>query len=208
MTSTPTAAPTWRSPASTPTPSRSCSETAPAASEQRPTSPPAQAPSQSPQPTSTPTVAPTWRSPTACSDTVSVLLGTGDRNLRRQRPTSPPAQSPRSVTTADFNTDGRPDLAVANAPLQHRLGPARRRHRQLRGKDRLPHRRNPRSVTTADFNGDGRPDLAVSQLPKRHRHRLGAPGRRCRNSAPEPPSPRLRPGGARAVLRLQTDHVP
>ena len=100
-------------PTKAPTPSRSCSETAPAASQQRPTSPPAQTPSQSPQKTSTATAAPTWRSPTSaptpsrsCSETAAAAS--------RQRPTSPPAQTPSQSPQKTSTATARPDLAVAN----------------------------------------------------------------------------------------------
>ncbi len=96
------------------------------------------------------------------SSTVSVLLGDGAGSFGAKTDFTT-GSDPYSVTTADFNNDDKPDLAVANLSLQHRLGPARRRHRQLRSQDRLHHRLvAPISVTTADFNDDNKPDLAVA----------------------------------------------
>jgi chitobiase/beta-hexosaminidase-like protein/VCBS repeat protein/List-Bact-rpt repeat protein/FG-GAP repeat protein len=48
------------------------------------------------------------------SNTVSVLLGTGDATLFRAGVTAVVGRHPRSVAVGDFNGDGRRDLAVAN----------------------------------------------------------------------------------------------
>ena len=50
---------------------------------------------------------------TADGGTVSVLLGTGDRHLRRR--IMPSAARRLAVAAGDFNGDGRPDVAAANA---------------------------------------------------------------------------------------------
>ena len=70
--------------------------------------------------------------------------------------------NPQSITTADFNADGKPDLATANvvfgdvsvllgdgaggfaAAVNFRVG------------------KQPQSITASDFNADGRPDLATA----------------------------------------------
>ena len=51
--------------------------------------------------------------------TVSVLLGNGDGTLRPEITVGTGGTSPRGLTAADFNLDGRPDLAVANAGSSH-----------------------------------------------------------------------------------------
>ena len=59
------------------------------------------------------------------------------------RPTSPPADFPFSVAVGDFNGDGRPDLAVANAfdGVSRCCSAARR---QLQRRNQLPRRQLPR----------------------------------------------------------------
>ena len=70
--------------------------------------------------------------------------------------------SPYSVTTGDFNGDGKPDLAVANQIsntvsvfLNTGTGTFATKVDYTTGS-------SPLSVTSADFNGDGHPDLAVA----------------------------------------------
>lgn len=76
----------------------------------------------------------------------------------------PVGNNPQAVISADFNGDGRPDLAVVNYNSNNvsislgdesgGLGIAT--HFAVGG--------NPMSVTSADFNGDAKVDLAVSNL--------------------------------------------
>ncbi|PYI83116.1 MAG: hypothetical protein DME26_15695, partial [Verrucomicrobia bacterium] len=93
--------------------------------------------------------------------TTSVLLGNGDGTFQPPLNYSAGAGS-LAVVVADFNGDGKPDLAVANdrsfnvslllgngngtfqAPLNFSVGAI------------------PRSVAVGDFNADSRPDLAVT----------------------------------------------
>ena len=69
--------------------------------------------------------------------------------------------NPYSVTSADFNSDGKADLAVANYSstnvsllLGNGVG-------SFAPAVNFPVGTNPRSVTSADFNADGKADLAV-----------------------------------------------
>jgi len=99
--------------------------------------------------------------PPPARDSVSVLLGNGDGTF--QAPVSYGAgTAPGSVTSGDFNGDGKPDLVVVNsnsntvsvllgngdgtfqAPISYLAGAS------------------PSSVTSGDFNGDGKPDLVVA----------------------------------------------
>ena len=66
------------------------------------------------------------------------------------------------MTTADFNNDGRPDLAVASYisdTVSVLLGNG---SGGFAAKTDFTTGRNPISVNTEDFNNDGRPDLAVT----------------------------------------------
>lgn len=97
----------------------------------------------------------------ATQEVVSVLLGNGDGTFRA--PVNyPMASGPFSITTADFNGDGIPDLATANpasnnvsillghgdgtfaAPVSYGAG------------------NTCEFLAAGDFNGDGKPDLAVT----------------------------------------------
>ncbi|UOQ54999.1 T9SS type A sorting domain-containing protein [Hymenobacter cellulosivorans] len=66
------------------------------------------------------------------------------------------------MVVADFNADGKPDLAVANnssATVSIRLGAA---NGTFTSAADVAVGTNPSSVTVGDFNADGRPDLAVA----------------------------------------------
>ena len=75
--------------------------------------------------------------------------------------------APVSVTAADFNGDGKPDLVVANdggntVSVLLNTTDAGVYHHQLRRPADLRHRQRPVSVAAADINGDGKPDLIVA----------------------------------------------
>ncbi|PYJ97764.1 MAG: VCBS repeat-containing protein [Verrucomicrobia bacterium] len=108
---------------------------------------------------------------------LSVLLGKGDGTFR-EAVNYGAGKSPRYVVMSDFNGDGKPDLAVANAgSFQEYPGDFIAWNRDggvsvLLGKGDgtfetaitydVGRYSYPTSVAVGDFNGDGKPDLAVS----------------------------------------------
>ena len=79
------------------------------------------------------------------------------------------------MAAADVNGDGKPDLIVANLPLQHGVGAAEhdgagRHHATFAAQQTFATGSDPASVTAADVNGDGKPDLIVAnKAPTRYR---------------------------------------
>jgi hypothetical protein len=92
---------------------------------------------------------------------VSVLLGSGTGTFAPA--VNYAAESgPRSVTSADFNGDGKADLAIAKANsgnISVLLGSSTG---TFAPKVNYAVGSNPFSVTSADFNGDGKADLATA----------------------------------------------
>jgi hypothetical protein len=93
--------------------------------------------------------------------TVSVLLNSGDGGFAAQV-TFNVGPNPNALAVADFNGDGRPDLAVTNSSaatvsvlLNLGGGAFASQVTYSVGSD-------PSSVAVGDFNGDGKPDLAVT----------------------------------------------
>ena len=100
------------------------------------------------------------------SGDVTVLLGDGKGGFA-PAPGSPfPAgKSPNDIAIADFDGDGKPDLAFANHDTKYvtvLLGDGRGRFRPAPGSpvtvQSTPH---PHGVAAADFDGDGHVDFAV-----------------------------------------------
>jgi hypothetical protein len=85
---------------------------------------------------------------------VSVLLGTGDGAFGDERRFATELGGTESITVADFNADGRPDLALANHGVSVLLG---------RGDGTFQEQKHAGSTSTAiavgDFNADGRLDI-------------------------------------------------
>lgn len=108
--------------------------------------------------------------------TVSVLLntttsGAGTPSFASHQ-TFAVGSFPRSVVAADFNDDGKPDLAVANASsgsptfsiLLNTTSPGAGTP-SFSAAQSYATGDSPTAVATADFNGDGRPDLAFTMTP-------------------------------------------
>ena len=101
------------------------------------------------------------------ADTVSVLLGNGDGTFGIGTGFAA-GPGPTSVVPGDFNNDGKLDVAVANdrdgsaRGIEHRLGAARQRRRELPGAADLRGRQHVVGRGRGDFNADGAPDLAAA----------------------------------------------
>ncbi len=96
---------------------------------------------------------------------VSVLLGVGDGSFQPQQ-TFGPLPEPIAVAVGDFNGDGIPDLAVADAgagsladTVSVLLGNG---DGSFQPPQAFPAGEEPIAVAVGDFNGDGVPDLAVA----------------------------------------------
>jgi FG-GAP-like repeat len=80
-------------------------------------------------------------------------------------PSLPAGPTPSAVVTADFNGDGSPDLAVANAGyhdnLRVLLNDGSGRFHMAAGSP-FEVGKSPSSIAAADLNGDGKRDLAVT----------------------------------------------
>ncbi|HVN05044.1 MAG TPA: VCBS repeat-containing protein [Bryobacteraceae bacterium] len=88
---------------------------------------------------------------------LSILLGTRSGGFEAAVQYGPGGQS---LTIADFNGDGQPDLAVGNTDtvtILPNLGGA-----QFAQPVTTPVLKQPGYVAAGDFNGDGKPDLAVA----------------------------------------------
>ena len=98
------------------------------------------------------------------SDNVTILLGNGSGGFT-EAAGSPigVGSTPHSLAVGDFNLDGKPDIAVANAnsdSVTILVGNGSGGFTQAAGSP-VGAGRTPLSVAVADFNLDGMPDLAV-----------------------------------------------
>jgi hypothetical protein len=100
------------------------------------------------------------------SASVSVLLRNAANTGFADEAGSPIAVSatPVGLTTADFDRDGRPDIAVAaNSGAVDIL--RRNAGGGFTADPAIPGTGSPNGIASGDFDGDGRPDLAVTDLP-------------------------------------------
>ncbi len=91
------------------------------------------------------------------------LWGFGTANEFFISPTQTGAKSPLEIITADFNKDGKPDLATANngnGNISVMLGDGTGRFEQPQTRV-FPSVLSPTSIKAGDFNNDGNPDLVV-----------------------------------------------
>jgi hypothetical protein len=101
------------------------------------------------------------------SRNVSVSLGSGDGTFQAA-PNSPFTvggaswASPSSVISADFNSDGKADLAVANLESHDVSVLLGNGDGNFQAAKNVSVGSNPNQVISADFNGDGKPDLATA----------------------------------------------
>ena len=107
---------------------------------------------------------------TCANGTVTVLLGNGDGTFTASPASPATGINPISIATGDFNGDGIPDLAVANAggcyvsnftscPITVLLGNG---DGTFTGASTNPDSdADPLAIVVGDFNGDGKEDLAV-----------------------------------------------
>jgi hypothetical protein len=97
----------------------------------------------------------------ATGSRISILLGNGDGTFQLHNDI-PAGSKPRSVIPADFNGDGKIDLAVANygsSSVSLLLGNG---DGTFSSRIDYPTGTSPQSITAGDFDGNGRLDLAVA----------------------------------------------
>ncbi len=98
-------------------------------------------------------------------NSLSVLLGNGDGTFQASLNytlATFPYVSPDSVAVADFNGDGKADLAVANASVGTVSVLLGKGDGTFQAKVDYPAGTDPTSVLVGDFNGDGKADLATA----------------------------------------------
>ncbi len=94
------------------------------------------------------------------SRNVTVLLGNGDGTFASAG-NYPVPGSPWSVTIADVNDDGRPDIVIVDVFSDMAVLPGNG-NGTFGPAVTLNAGASPRHAVVADFNGDGKPDIAVA----------------------------------------------
>jgi hypothetical protein len=97
------------------------------------------------------------------NECVVILLGNGDGTFTASSQSLPVGEYPSSIVSADFNGDGKPDLAVTISETNSVavfLGNGDGTFNAFSSS--LSTGNYPLSLVTADFNGDGQPDLAIA----------------------------------------------
>ena len=149
------------------TPSRSCSATATARSSPRRSCRRGSSRRTSRRPTSTATATSTWSCRTSSPSTISIFYGRGDGTFDDQV-VLPVGSQPGNPVVADFNGDGRPDIAVAatraTVSIFMATGP-----RTLRPGPEHP------GGTGGEPGGGRRPQRRRHPRPRRRRHQLVQP---------------------------------
>jgi hypothetical protein len=94
---------------------------------------------------------------------ISILAGNGDGTFRAAVNLIPgPGASPYALTAADFNGDGKADLAVVSFSNQSIYILQGNGDGTFQTGVRYVVGANPQSIVAGDFNGDGKTDLAVA----------------------------------------------
>ena len=96
------------------------------------------------------------------SATATVMLGNGSGTFTAQSTTYPAGNSPEAAVVADFNGDGKLDIAFANASSNGVTILLGNGDGTFTSPASQPAITNAAAIAVGDFNGDGIPDLAVS----------------------------------------------
>ena len=98
-------------------------------------------------------------------ETLTVLTGNGSGGFATGTPLALAAGSnPVSVAVADFNADGKADLAIANFGTNNLTVLLSNGNGTFTAAASPATGTNPNAVAVGDFNGDGIPDLSVPTL--------------------------------------------
>jgi hypothetical protein len=99
------------------------------------------------------------------STVATYLRNAANTGFSQEGTPNPTGSGPRDVVAADFNADGRPDLATSNLNAGSVTVLLRRPGGGFASKAAaIPVGTSPEGIDAADFNGDGLPDIAVAVL--------------------------------------------
>jgi hypothetical protein len=93
-----------------------------------------------------------------------VLLGKGDGTFQPGVAVQAGVFTPSQIIVADFDGDGRQDLAVANSANSISVLPGNG-DGTFQPAISFVTGHNPNSIAVGDFNGDGKPDLVTANVP-------------------------------------------